>query len=76
MPYNSASPLYVQNAHQIAVISEGKLAEKGAFSLLGNGTNKVVAGTHQELLQKGGIYTSLCSSQVLQNTAESSLHRA
>ncbi|KAH7723877.1 hypothetical protein AAVH_08672 [Aphelenchoides avenae] len=27
--------------------------------------------THQELLQKGGIYTSLCSSQVLQDTAES-----
>lgn len=42
----------VKKADQILVLAEGKLAEQG---------------THQQLLEKGGIYASLCGVQQLRD---------
>ncbi|KAI1711157.1 ABC transporter transmembrane region domain-containing protein [Ditylenchus destructor] len=48
----------VQNADKIAVINEGRVVE---------------IGSHQELLARGGIYKSLCATQILGSTESASV---
>jgi ABC-type multidrug transport system fused ATPase/permease subunit len=40
----------IQNADKIAVVNEGRVVE---------------VGTHEELLQRPGIYKQLCETQIL-----------